>query len=132
MTLNVTNIHKAKLIRIPNLYPKSHFWLCAVCLKNPSLLWITQYNWKLTWRVLQAFVQSPCSHLLTDQNLWQAKKEAIKFLEEKTFSSAVVDSAISDAFRKWKNEIWSDEYADRQFGGRRATNYCFVSNVFFL
>ena len=37
---------KAKLIKIPNLYPKSHFWLCAVCLKNPGLLRITLYYCK--------------------------------------------------------------------------------------
>ena len=29
------------LYEILNLHPKSHFWQCIVCLKNPSLLWIT-------------------------------------------------------------------------------------------
>ena len=40
---NLINIHKLKIIKILNLYPKSHFWLCAVCLKNLSLHRFTLY-----------------------------------------------------------------------------------------
>ena len=39
--VKVTNIHKPNLIKILNLRPKSHFWLCAVSQKNLSLLLIT-------------------------------------------------------------------------------------------
>ena len=57
--INITNIHKPKLIKILNLWPKSHFWPCAVCLKNLSLLRITLYMYLL---IIKHFVYRRYDH----------------------------------------------------------------------
>ena len=69
-------------------------------------------------------------HLLTDQDLWQAKKEAIKFLEEKILVCRLLLCWVVCWFwRKWKNEIWSArEYVHVWLC--RNVNYCSFSRVF--
>ena len=69
-------------------------------------------------------------HLLTDQDLWQAKKEAIKFLEEKILVCRLPLCWVLCWFwRKWKNEIWSArEYVHVWLC--RNVNYCSFSRVF--